>query len=227
MTQPVTFEPNARYVLHGVGYQVLQMLDDGTQVVRNLTTNALITHRVTELWQAWQDNTLEFAREGPNLQQRAETSLKTAYTIADLADLPTPLQDITWHRYQLIHPLIHMSSRQRTKQVVEERIQTYLFSLEEENIPRREAFLLSLTPAKDSSVQQEASADAVPALSNNAHGHSSRRDSHQEHYPNHSLISHLVRLHDGFVVMGKAMEISAAWFPPTINAVPNTTVSLQ
>ncbi|GLV56073.1 hypothetical protein KDH_29170 [Dictyobacter sp. S3.2.2.5] len=167
MTQPVTFEPNARYVLHGVGYQVLQMLDDGTQVVRNLTTNALITHRVTELWQAWQDNTLEFAREGPNLQQRAETSLKTAYTIADLADLPTPLQDITWHRYQLIHPLIHMSSRQRTKQVVEERIQAYLFSLEEGNIPRREAFLLSLTPAKDSSVQQEASADAVPALSNN------------------------------------------------------------
>jgi hypothetical protein len=60
MTQPVTFEPHARYVLHGSGYQVLQLLDDGTLVVRNLTTNALMTHRLTELWQAWQDNTLEF-----------------------------------------------------------------------------------------------------------------------------------------------------------------------
>jgi hypothetical protein len=87
--------------------------------------------------------------------------LKTAYTFADLADLPTQLQDITWHRYQLIHPLIHMSSRQRTKQVVEERIRTYLSSLEEEKIPGQEAFLLSLAQARGSSTQQETLADAV------------------------------------------------------------------
>jgi putative transposase len=166
MTQPVTFEPHARYVLHGSGYQVLQLLDDGTLVVRNLTTNALMTHRLTELWQAWQDNTLEFAREGPNLHHKAETTLKTAYNIADLAELPTQLQNITWHRYQLLLPLIPMSSSQRTKQVIEERIQTYLFSPEEEKILGREAFLLSLAHAKNTSAQQEASAGAVPTLSN-------------------------------------------------------------
>ena len=38
------------------------------------------------------------------------------YTFADLADLPPKLQEITWHRYQLIHPLIHLPSRQRTMQ---------------------------------------------------------------------------------------------------------------
>ena len=163
MTQPVTFEPNVRYVLHGVGYQVLQMLDDGTQLVCNLATNALTTHRLTELWQAWQDNTLEFAREGPNLQQRVETSLKTASTLADLTDLPMHLQDIAWHRYQLIRPLLHLSSRQRTKHVVEERIRAYFSSLEEEKIPGRTSFFLSLAQPRDTSAQHDTSSgDAVP-----------------------------------------------------------------
>jgi hypothetical protein len=57
--------------------------------------------------------------------------LKTTYTFADLADLPPTLQDITWHRYQLIRPLLHVSSRQRTNQVVEARIRTYLSALEQ------------------------------------------------------------------------------------------------
>src|SRR5713226_7321445 len=46
MSQPVTFEPGVHYVLQGVGYQVVQLLDDGMLVARNLTTNAHITHRL-------------------------------------------------------------------------------------------------------------------------------------------------------------------------------------
>ena len=55
-------------------------------------------------------------------------TVKTTYTFADLADLPSLLQEIAWHRYQLIRPLVHVPSRQRIKQVVEARIQTFLAS---------------------------------------------------------------------------------------------------
>jgi hypothetical protein len=214
MTPPVTFEPHARYVLHGSGYQVLQLLDDGTLVVRNLTTNSLMTHRLTELWQAWQDNTLEFAREGPNLHHSTETALKTAYNIADLADLPTQLQDITWHRYQLLLPLIPMSSPQRTKQVIEERIRTYLFSSQEEKIPGREAFLLSLAHARDTSAQQEASAGAAPTP--------------LQYLPTTSShVSYGCQMASSLSGKPWRYPQPGSWFPPISNAVPNTTVSIR
>jgi putative transposase len=132
MSKPVTFEPGIQYVCQGTAYQVIQLLHDGTLVARNLTTHTQTAVRLDFLWQQWQENTLEFAREGPNLQDRADTPLKTTSTFADLADLPPQLQEITWNRYQLIRPLLLLSPRQRTKQVVEERIRTYLFSLEQE-----------------------------------------------------------------------------------------------
>jgi hypothetical protein len=91
MSQPVTFEPGIHYVLQGVGYQVTQLLNDGTLVARNLATNAHISHRLDLLWQHWQDNTLQFARSGPNLREIAGTTLKTTYSFADLvvSDLPS------------------------------------------------------------------------------------------------------------------------------------------
>ena len=132
MSQPVAFEPGVHYVLQREGYQVVQVLHDGTLVARHLATNTYISHRLDQLLQHWQENTLEFARSGPNLREITGTTLKTTYTFADLADLPDHLQEITWHRYQLIRPLVYLSSRQRTKQVVEERIRTYLSFLEKE-----------------------------------------------------------------------------------------------
>lgn len=132
MSQPVTFEPGVHYVLQGEGYQVIQVLGDRTLVARHLATNTHISHHLDQLLQHWQENTLEFGRSGPNLREIAGTTLKTTYTFADLADLPPKLQDITWHRYQLIRPLVDLPSRQRTKQVVEERIRTYLSFLEKE-----------------------------------------------------------------------------------------------
>lgn len=140
MSQPVTFEPGVHYVLQREGYQVIQVLGDGTLVARHLATNTHICHRLDQLLQHWQENTLEFARSGPNLREIAIPSLKTTYTFADLADLPGHLQEITWHRYQLIRPLVGLSSRQRTKQVVEERIRTYLSFLEKEKIQSEPTF---------------------------------------------------------------------------------------
>src|SRR2546421_9172849 len=104
MSQPVTFEPGTQYVLQGVGYQVTHLLHDGTLVARNLATNATVSHRLDQLLQHWLDNSLQFARSGPNLRDETSTILKTTYTFADLADLPPTLQDITWHRYQLLRP---------------------------------------------------------------------------------------------------------------------------
>ena len=140
MSQPVTFEPGVHYVLQGEGYQVIQVLGDGTLVARHLATNTHISHRLDQLLQHWQENILEFARLGPNLREIAGTTLKTTYTFADLADLPRQLQEITWHRYQLIRPLVHLSSRQRTKQVVEERIRAYLSFLEKEKTQGKPTF---------------------------------------------------------------------------------------
>jgi hypothetical protein len=130
MSQPVTFEPGVHYVLLGESYQVIQVLNDGMLVAKNLATNALISHQITQLWHHWQAQTLEFTLQGANLRPSAETHLPTAYAFANLADLPPRLQDITWHRYQLIRPLIALSSRARTQQVVEHRIQEYLSSLD-------------------------------------------------------------------------------------------------
>jgi putative transposase len=141
MSQPVTFEPGTQYVLQGVGYQITQVLHDGTLVAHNLATNTYVSHRLDQLWQHWQDNTLQFERSGPNLQDIAGTTLKTTYTFADLVDLPAHLQEITWHRYQLIRPLVDLPSRQRTKQVVEERIRTYLATLERERAQGKHTFL--------------------------------------------------------------------------------------
>jgi putative transposase len=145
MSQPVTFQPGVQYLLHKQGYQVVQILSDGMLIARTLETNAHICHRLTELWQHWLDNTLEFAREGPNLYEQAETPLKTAYTFANLVDLPTPLQEIAWHRYHLIRPLLHLSSAHRTKQVIEAQIRKYLSSLEHEQTPGTPTFLASLS----------------------------------------------------------------------------------
>jgi putative transposase len=130
MSQPVTFEPGVHYVLLGESYQVIQVLNDGMLVAKNLATNAHISHQITQLWHHWQAQTLEFTLQGANLRPSSETHLPTAYAFANLADLPPRLQDITWHRYQLIRPLIALSSRARTQQVVEHRIQEYLSSLD-------------------------------------------------------------------------------------------------
>lgn len=133
MSQPVTFEPGTRYVLHGKSYEVIQLLDDGMLVAKDLTTNAHISHQLTQLWHHWQAQTLEFARQGANLRTTTETDLPTTYSFANLADLPPRLQDITWHRYQLIRPLLHLPSRARTHQVVEHRIQEYCSLLQREH----------------------------------------------------------------------------------------------
>jgi len=160
MSLPVTFEAGVHYVLHGEGYQVIQILSEGMLVARNLATNAHVAHRITELWQQWQENTLEFARSGPNLRDTAGIPLKTTYTFADLADLPPKLQEITWHRYQLIHPLIHLPSRQRTTQVVEERIQAYLSLLEREKAQGEYTFLFGLRVGRGTSLTQRPSSPA-------------------------------------------------------------------
>lgn len=144
MSRPVTFEPGIQYVLQGVGYQVTQVLNDGTLVARSRATNAHVSQRLDHLLQYWLDNILQFERSGPNLQDIAGTTLKTTYTFADLADLPPKLQEITWHRYQLIRPLVHLPSSQRTKSVVEERIQTYLSSLERERAQGEHIYLFGL-----------------------------------------------------------------------------------
>lgn len=133
MSQPVTFEPGTRYVLHGKSYEVIQILDDGMRVAKDLTTNTHISHQLTQLWHHWQAQTLEFARQGANLRTTTETDLPTTYAFANLADLPPRLQDITWHRYQLILPLLHLPSRARTQQVVEHRIQEYCSLLQREH----------------------------------------------------------------------------------------------
>jgi hypothetical protein len=154
MSRPVTFEPGIEYVLQGVGYQVTQVLNDGTLVARNLATNTHVSQRLDLLWQYWLDNILQFACEGPNLRDIAGTILKTTYTFADLADLPSHLQEITWHRYQLIRPLVHLPSRQRTKQVVEERIRTYLSSLEKEKARGEHGYLFGLHVGRRTSPSQ-------------------------------------------------------------------------
>jgi putative transposase len=130
MSQPVTFEPGICYVLLGESYQVIQVLNDGMLVAKNLATNTHISHQISQLWHHWQAQTLEFARQGANLRPSTETLLQTSFTFTDLADLPPRLQDITWHRYQLIRPLMALPSRTRTQQVVEHRIQEYLSSLD-------------------------------------------------------------------------------------------------
>ncbi len=151
MSLPVTFEPGVHYVLHGEGYQVIQLLSEGMLVARNLATNTHVAHRITELWQQWQENTLEFARSGPNLRDTAGIPLQTTYTFADLADLPPKLQEIAWHRYQLIHPLIHLPSRQRTTQVVQARIQAYLSSLAQKKVQGEYTFLFGLRVGRGTS----------------------------------------------------------------------------
>jgi hypothetical protein len=78
-----------------VGYQVTQVLNDGTLVACNLATNTHVSQRLDQLLQHWLDNILQFEREGPNLRDIAGTTLKTTYTFTDLADLPSHLQEIT------------------------------------------------------------------------------------------------------------------------------------
>lgn len=73
MSQPVTFEPGVQYLFQGRGYQVVQVLSDGMLIARNIETNALISQQLTELWRHWQENTLEFAREGANLNEQGAT----------------------------------------------------------------------------------------------------------------------------------------------------------
>jgi putative transposase len=130
MSQPVTFEPGIRYVLLGESYQVIQVLNDGMLVAKNLATNTHISHQISQLWHYWQAQTLEFSQHGTHLLPSTETLLSTPSTIANLADLPPRLQEITWHRYQLIRPLMTLPSRARTQQVVERRIQEYRSSLD-------------------------------------------------------------------------------------------------
>jgi putative transposase len=144
--------------------RLIQLLSEGMLVARNLATNTHVAHRITELWQQWQENTLEFARSGPNLRDTAGIPLKTTYTFADLADLPPKLQEITWHRYQLIQPLIHLPSRQRTTQVVQERIQAYLSSLEQKKAQGAYTFLFGLRVGRGTSPTQRPSSP-VPGSS--------------------------------------------------------------
>jgi transposase InsO family protein len=167
MPQPVTFEPGVCYVLQEESYQVIQLLDDGMLVARHLTTNTHITHRLTELWQHWQEHTLEFAREGANLRENTGTLLKTTYAFADLADLPPNLQEITWHRYQLIRPLLHLSPHQRSRQRVKEQIQTYLSLLEKERAQGKHPFLFGLRVGRGTGSKQQFSPSAsVPSEPN-------------------------------------------------------------
>lgn len=64
MSQPVTFEPGIHYVLLGESYQVIQVLNDGMLVAKNLATNAHFSHQITQLWHHWQAQTLEFTLQG-------------------------------------------------------------------------------------------------------------------------------------------------------------------
>jgi putative transposase len=129
MAQPFTFEPGVRYVLLGNTYQVILILNDGMLVAENLATHAHISQRISELWHHWHAQALEFVLQADHLPP-PETTLQTSSAFPSLDALPPRIQDITWHRYQLIRPLIHLPSRARTKQVVEQRIQEYLSLLD-------------------------------------------------------------------------------------------------
>jgi hypothetical protein len=65
---------------------------------------------------------------GESSSRKGKTGDTPTWAATELAFLPPDIQEITWDRYQLILPLLKLSSKERTKAVVEERIKEFFDS---------------------------------------------------------------------------------------------------
>ena len=127
MAKPVTLGPGVQYVLTGVAYEILDVLNDGNILVQTLMPpQQKSIHPAKVLRQYWRAGTLRFALPGEaNVRNEKALPFKIAYEFADLHGLPRSLALETWHRYRLIHPLLKLTARERTEEVLQERIETY------------------------------------------------------------------------------------------------------
>ena len=135
MPKPFIFKPGVRYTLEQdgekpVGYEVLEVLEQGGILVRNIKDPIKMkeVHHTKALRTSLWDGTLKFGLPGKaNLKQEAEVPLKTSYEFAALNDLPEVIQKITEQRFLLIEPLLHLAPRERTEDFVNTRINTFQF----------------------------------------------------------------------------------------------------
>jgi putative transposase len=115
----ILFTVGVRYKLRGEVFVVRQILVGGKLQVENQSFGGVFVVPVADLVAAWGADELIF--EVPAALARTNTSepLGTDYTYADFQSLPAPVQAESWRRYQIILPLMKMSSRQRTREAVE------------------------------------------------------------------------------------------------------------
>src|SRR6266567_2766556 len=136
MPKPVTFEPGAKYVLDKVGYEVLDLLADGSFLVLNVKNQRKLVQDSNELWEHYEENVLKFVISGENLREEEGTWFKTSYAFTDLSSLRRAVQKETWHRYLLIQPLLAIPARKRTLSVIQLRI--HQFFTDSEEVQKRE-----------------------------------------------------------------------------------------
>jgi putative transposase len=127
MPKPVTFGPGVQYLLAGVAYEILEVLNDGNILVQTMMPpQQKGIHQANWLRQHWRDGTLRFALPSEtNVKEEKGLPFKISYEFADLHGFPRLLALETWHRYRLIYPLLKLAPRERTQEVIQERIKAY------------------------------------------------------------------------------------------------------